>query len=374
MPSAGGAEKQFFLVTDYLNTCVPESAFVVGARLPRQKSREVVGRTRTRRLTAIPLVRTLRQAIALPCYLLLLAAWLVRHRSRYDAILVGAYDVSLVAVGFACRIARRPFVVRYASLEDFSKLKATVAGRLGAGWLFRASKFVVNSELAGEHLRSTLGIGVDQVAFIRNGVDIPHLPKERARTREAFDIAPDQLVLLNVSSFYPGKNQEALIRAWPRLRMHGKATLLLVGAGPTLANCRQLVDPQWSDEIRFLGHRGDVTGLLGAADVFLFPSSYPEGLANALLEAMAAALPCVVNRIAQNLALIEDGVNGVLFDIGEPGALDRAVTKVLLLPDRGQSLGIEARATVARSYSPEACGLAHSRLLQALARAGKSAP
>ena len=52
------------------------------------------------------------------------------------------------------------------------------------------------------------------------------------------------------------------------------------------------------------------------AHVFVLPS-YNEGMSVATLEAMAAGLPVIVTKTPGTEDLVDDGVNGYLFDFGE---------------------------------------------------------
>jgi glycosyltransferase involved in cell wall biosynthesis len=97
--------------------------------------------------------------------------------------------------------------------------------------------------------------------------------------------------------------------------------LLLVGAITTAEEgqadsygreLRRLVaDLKLEDRVRFLGVRKDVGDLLSASDVFAFPSR-AEALGLALLEAMAAGLPCVASSVGGITDIVTDGDNGLL--------------------------------------------------------------
>jgi glycosyltransferase involved in cell wall biosynthesis len=131
-----------------------------------------------------------------------------------------------------------------------------------------------------------------------------------------------------------------------------------VGDGSRLEACKRLVHPEWREEVLFLGRRSDVPDILGAADVFLFPSDYPEGASNALMEAMAAGLPCIFNNVPQNSQLIEDDVEGIGYDASVE-SLALAVRKWQMLPDRGQMLGLRAKERIRRNNSVENCIALH---------------
>ena len=69
-----------------------------------------------------------------------------------------------------------------------------------------------------------------------------------------------------------------------------------------------------------------VVTLLGEADVFLFPS-YSEGFSMALLEAMAAGLPCIATDVGANRDMLEDR-GGILIPAKDPRAIVDAIEKL----------------------------------------------
>jgi glycosyltransferase involved in cell wall biosynthesis len=77
--------------------------------------------------------------------------------------------------------------------------------------------------------------------------------------------------------------------------------LLLVGDGSLRLNVqRKAAQLGLTDRVIFAGSRSDVPRLiLGAMDVFVFPSLY-EGLPLALLEAQAVNLPCIFSDFITN--------------------------------------------------------------------------
>ena len=78
------------------------------------------------------------------------------------------------------------------------------------------------------------------------------------------------------------------------------------------------------------------------ASVFVL-SSRSEGMPNALIEAMAAGVPCVATRCDMGPEeLIEDGVNGLLVPVDDPQATAQAILRILADAELSDSLSRNA--------------------------------
>jgi glycosyltransferase involved in cell wall biosynthesis len=75
--------------------------------------------------------------------------------------------------------------------------------------------------------------------------------------------------------------------------------------------------------------RAEVMASLRDADLFVFPSRR-EGFPNAVLEAMAAALPIVATRVGAIPEMVEEGRGGYLVAPSDPKALAVAIERVLV--------------------------------------------
>jgi glycosyltransferase involved in cell wall biosynthesis len=64
--------------------------------------------------------------------------------------------------------------------------------------------------------------------------------------------------------------------------------------------------------------------------VFCLPSLY-EGCSNVIAEAMACGLPILASRIAANDWLVEEGVNGFLFDPRSPQEMADTIKRYFAL-------------------------------------------
>lgn len=84
---------------------------------------------------------------------------------------------------------------------------------------------------------------------------------------------------------------------WELSKVRNDCDLLWVGTGSMEAEIRNKIKEHGLEErVHLLGSRGDVSELLGCADVFLLPSFF-EGLPFVLIEAQASGLPCVASDV-----------------------------------------------------------------------------
>ncbi len=90
----------------------------------------------------------------------------------------------------------------------------------------------------------------------------------------------------------------------------------------------------------------DMPAWLCGLDAFALPS-LSEGCPNALMEAMAAGLPCVASRVGACGELIEDETSGLLVPRGDSAALAQALDRIRRDPAFAQALGDAAAARMA---------------------------
>lgn len=135
-------------------------------------------------------------------------------------------------------------------------------------------------------------------------------------------------IILNVGRLVPEKGQAYLLQAFAQLDV-SDWKLVILGDGPLRENLeKQIIELGLDDNVLMPGAVNDVDRWLAEASVFVF-SSVSEGFPNALVEAMAAGLPCVsFDCEAGPRDIIEHGVNGFLV---EEGNIDELVEKIVLL-------------------------------------------
>jgi glycosyltransferase involved in cell wall biosynthesis len=108
-----------------------------------------------------------------------------------------------------------------------------------------------------------------------------------------------------------------------------------------------------SDRVHFLGFRKDVARVLSALDVFLLTSDR-EGMANAMLEAMAAGVPVVSTPVSgadEALYVDDEGRSPGLVVAADPPVLAEAVQEILDDPVVRGAMGQEAQRRARERFS-----------------------
>jgi glycosyltransferase involved in cell wall biosynthesis len=217
---------------------------------------------------------------------------------------------------------------------------------------------VAVSEEVGESLREKLGVSgkaADRLVVVPNGVPVPALPspERRAALRAEHGVGPDEILVVSVGRICEQKNFGDLVRAAARLPEDSPLRLLIAGDGPDRAELEALLAAERTGErVRLLGNVSDVHALLDAADLFAMPSLW-EGLPLALLEAMAAGLPVVGNRIAGITDVTVEGETSLLADPGDVDSFAEALARLGGDADQRTRLGAAGRRLVIEHYDLE---------------------
>lgn len=213
------------------------------------------------------------------------ASWL--RRTRPDALLLTSWN-SIPWGALAGRWAGVPrIVVRLGIVRPLPR-------RGPHAWAFRRAvdALVVNAEeIRAECLRSAPWLPAERVHVVLNAAAAPP-PGGRAALRAELGLRDGVLAVAGVGHLQRRKGFDLLLDAFARAGIPD-AQVVIVGAGPELEPLRARAAALGiADRVRWTGPRADAARLLGACDLFVL-SSRNEGMANALLEAMAARVPVV---------------------------------------------------------------------------------
>ncbi len=149
--------------------------------------------------------------------------------------------------------------------------------------------------------------------------------KDRMSLRQNF-ARDEEKILVHVSNFRRLKRVDIVIRVFSQVVKEIPARLLLVGEGPELDNCRQLVrELNLENRVQFLGYQHDIEEILAIGDLFLIPSEH-ESFGLAALEAMACEVPVISSNIG---GLGEINIHGKTGFLAPPGAIDQMANYAL---------------------------------------------
>lgn len=233
-----------------------------------------------------------------------------------------------------------------------------------------ASRFVVAISDYGRSqiLRAVRAEYWDRIHVCRLGVNPEFFSAQvSGLTRER------EFTVLCVARLAPVKAQRILIQAIARLRREGHGIALrLVGGGPDRVALEGYVTALGLGEsVRFEGicSQDRVRELCETSDCFVL-ASFAEGIPVALMEAMAAGMPCVATWVNGVPELIEQGVSGLLVAPGNVHQLAAAIATLLDSPEKRAELGTAARKRITDQYdlrrNVRELGALHVRVAESL--------
>jgi glycosyltransferase involved in cell wall biosynthesis len=186
------------------------------------------------------------------------------------------------------------------------------------------------------------------IEVIPNGVATNFYHPDTAQKKDG------EFTFLFVGRFQHQKNVSVLIEAFGECHTkHQSARLVICGDGPLKSRLvEQAQNARVQNAITWHGWlpREDVRKLYQAANCFINPSIY-EGMANTVLEAMASGLPVIAGNCIGNNDIIEEGVNGLLFQPQKGDELARLMTMLMEQPDRASEMGNAGRMLCCKKYS-----------------------
>lgn len=259
---------------------------------------------------------------------------------------------------FVCGV--RGLLVTESERVDAPKAKAAAGIEiLGSGLV---DVYDANSKGALD-LLANLGVPRHKLRYIPNGLEPAAWPTAPLADTE-------EPIVLCVSRFVARKRQLDLVRAAEELaRRRVSFRVIFVGDGPKLHEVKAAAEAgSAANHIEFRGglEPAAVRETMAEADVACLCSMW-EGMANAVMEAMACGLPVVgtdVNGIAD---LVIPDVTGLLVPAKGPAELANALAALLTNVGARRRLGQAGRAYLEQSFTVDAMVAAKANLYGELA-------
>jgi glycosyltransferase involved in cell wall biosynthesis len=288
-----------------------------------------------------------------------MAHFLVESMDNYDVIhLHSLYLFHDWVGGILAQRARIPYIVRPHGLldpyiwEHHRPRKRLVEVLFQTRVLNHAAAIHYTSELEREISGPYAGTAPSRVVPLGVSLkNLENLPPPEVFHRQ-FPATAGKRIVLFFSRLHQKKGLDLLVPAFAAA--HRVAPdLHLVIAGPddgVLAATIERVAAHGIDAaVTFTGMRTgeDKLAAFGAASMFVLPS-YSENFGIAVVEAMAAGLPCIVSDQVNIHRDISD--QGAIIVPCEVAPLARAIGELAADPVRARAMGVEAQATARRLY------------------------
>jgi len=215
-------------------------------------------------------------------------------------------------------------------------------------------RIIVNS-WTGQEYHSTHGFKRERMVVIQNGIDTRRFLPDRSagkQVRLELGIRPSEMLIGLVGRLDPVKGHPTFLEAakrlgdqWPRARF------ICFGDGPEPYRDNLMAMSEslgLTGRVMWAGSRQDMPSVYNALDIFT-SASHGEGFSNAIGEAMACAIPCVVTDVGDSKQIVGDA--GIVIPPRDPDAMEKAWACLLALgQDARQNLGRQAREKVQREY------------------------
>ncbi len=197
-----------------------------------------------------------------------------------------------------------------------------------------------------------------RVRVIADGLATDPQRAPRAVARGVLGVHDNAAVIAVLGRVADWKGQDVLVRALaePQLREREAIALIAGDAWPGAEHRARAVlalagELGVSDRVRMLGFRDDLDNVLGAADLIAVPSTSPDPLPGAAIEAAAAGCAVIASAHGGLPEIIRDGETGRLVPPRDPGALAGAAAELLDDPWERDRLGAAASLDVRERYS-----------------------
>jgi glycosyltransferase involved in cell wall biosynthesis len=304
-------------------------------------------------------------------------AYMLRKVLRPNIVQTWMYHADLIG-GVAAKLAGRyPVIwnIRQSNLDPVHSKRTTVWTTKACARLshYLPERIVCCAESA-RRIHVDLGYAGEPMVVIPNGIELDIFKPDshaRATMRAELGIEERSILIGLVARFDPQKDHETFVRAAGMLHKEfPDVRFLLCGPGVTRENerlMRWLQSNGIAAHCLLLGERSDMSRLMTALDIATSSSAYGEGFPNAVGEAMACGVPCVVTDVGDSSLMVGD--LDCVVPPGQPERLAAAWCKLVGMSAGARArLGIAARNRIREQYQLSVTTGEYEQLYEYVAR------
>lgn len=146
------------------------------------------------------------------------------------------------------------------------------------------------------------------------------------------------------------KGVEELLKAYEGIKkIYPETKLVLAGDGPILEEMRRKYQDEQVEFVGRLNHE-QVMALLNDADIFVYPSMFPEGLPTSVLEAGLMKCAVIATDRGGTKEVINDDKYGMIVEENSE-SIRKALEKMLKDPNRRRSIGNNLSERIKRNFT-----------------------
>jgi glycosyltransferase involved in cell wall biosynthesis len=195
---------------------------------------------------------------------------------------------------------------------------------LNKTWLIAKLTFPFSDKIIGNSNAGLNGYGAPakKSVCIYNGMDFKRFKNLNHTNDFRKEILGDRtgsnFIVGMVAAFEPRKDYKTLITsALSLVKSCESITFILVGDGTDFISTKNMVPPEFSDRIIFLGKRSDIESIVNLFDVGVLLTNskvHGEGISNSIIEYMALGKPVIATRGGGTNEVVVNNQNGYLIN------------------------------------------------------------
>ncbi len=275
-------------------------------------------------------------------------------------------DIVHTHASFSARIAARMtkvplvFQTHHCAVEPTkAKTRFPLKQIFGAVNNYLSDRIIATAKVAADILVKQ-GVKSNKVSLIINGSEplatISETEKRAIRAFFGFD--DDTMIFTSIARLEEVKDHRTLLLATAQaVKAHPEIRVMIVGSGSLEGSLKALAaDLEIADKVIFTGFTPDIAPYVNISDVNV-NTSLSETSSLAISEGMSLGVPVIASSCPGNAAMVNDGENGLLFDVGSSDMLATAMITLTENMVLRHKMGKKAKEVFAERYNARVMAL-----------------
>ena len=282
------------------------------------------------------------------------------EKEDYDVVVANSSWSYNYVVGIYPFLKKKPKLI---AMRRSGYIPSFLSKHLKYRW---ADKIIVVSKDVAKLLKEK-NFFPDKLIVIESGIELSRFKptnEYRNEYRNKLKIKESEKVFINVANWQPWrKGQDVLLKAFKNLNCEN-CKLLLVDHDTDGEEAKRMIKQlNLEGKVIGLGYRNDVDKLLQMADYFVL-SSNSEGIAGALLQAMASG-KVVLSTLAGGIGeYLKDSFNGFSCPVGDINCMTKKMEKMISLSSKEYENLSKNAVETAKNYSIEETAKRWKKLIE----------